>query len=178
MKVPVPVKPSRMWTPSSVRPWPNSLAEHLVGGPEDEVDDLDRGVDDAELVDGLLERGGEELVVELDDDALAALGVVDALGALADRVVELLQGGVLGVEGVLVEDVEHPLHGLGDRVVRGEVVALEEGVEDRAGDEVLGEHLDGVVAGDAVVEVAAQAVEERVELFGHGVESPGRRAAR
>jgi hypothetical protein len=47
---------------------------------------------------------------------------------------------------------------------RGEVVAAEEGLEDRPGDEVLGEHLDGVAAGDAVVEVAAQAGEEPVEL--------------
>jgi hypothetical protein len=54
---------------------PEVLSQHLVGRAEDEVDDLDRGVDDAELVDGLLERGGEELVVELDDDLLPALGV-------------------------------------------------------------------------------------------------------
>jgi len=33
---------------------------------------------------------------------LAALGVIDTVGALADRSVELLEGGVLGVEGVLV----------------------------------------------------------------------------
>ena len=85
MKVPVPVKPSRMCTPSSVRPWPKSLAQHLVGRVEDEVDDLDRGVDDAELVDGLLERRREELVVELDDDPLPALGVVDALDARRAR---------------------------------------------------------------------------------------------
>jgi hypothetical protein len=65
---------------------------------------------------------------------------------------------------VLVERGQHALHRLGDRVVCGEVVAAEQGVEHRPGDEVLGEHLDGVVAGDAVVEVAAQAGEERVEL--------------
>jgi hypothetical protein len=44
--------------------------------------------------------------------------------------------------------------------VRGEVVAGEECLEHRPGDEVLGEHLDRVGAGDAVVEVAAQAGEE------------------
>ena len=83
MKVPVPVNGSRMWTPSSVSPWPNSWREHYVGRPKDEVDDLDRGVDDAELVDGLLERGGEEAVVELFDDALTAAVVgVDALHTL------------------------------------------------------------------------------------------------
>ena len=49
---------------------------------------------------------------------------------------------------MLVEGVEHLLHGLGDGVVLGEGVALEQRVEDRAGDEVLGEHLDGVVARD------------------------------
>ena len=54
------------------------VAERPVGGVEDEVDDLDGGVDDAELVDGLAECSGEERVVQLDDDSLATLGVVNA----------------------------------------------------------------------------------------------------
>ena len=141
-------------------------AQHLVGGAQDEVDDLDRGVDDAEPVDGALEGGGEELVVELDDDPLLALGVLDALDAAADGGVERVERRLLGGEVVLVEGGEHQLHGAGDGVVRREVVAVEEGLEDGRGDEVLGEHLDRLVAGDALVEVAAQAGEELLELLG------------
>ena len=43
----------------------------LLGGAENEVDDLDRGVDDAECVGGFRQGGLEELVVQLDDDLLA-----------------------------------------------------------------------------------------------------------
>src|SRR4051794_30867447 len=63
------------------------------------------------------------------------------------------------------EGGEHPFHGLGDRVVVEEVVSLEESVEDRAGNEVLGEHINGIGLGDAFVEIAAQAFEEVLELL-------------
>lgn len=53
----------------------------LFGGAEDEVDDLDGGVDDAEGVGGLGQGGLEELVIQLNDDLLAARVVVDALRA-------------------------------------------------------------------------------------------------
>jgi hypothetical protein len=39
---------------------------------------------------------------------------------------------------VLVQDIQHLLHGLGDGVVFGEGVVFEQGVEDGLGDEVLG----------------------------------------
>ncbi len=52
----------------------------------------------------------EELLVELGDDPLLALGVVDARGAHPDAGVELLERLGLGVDVMLVEHVEHPLH--------------------------------------------------------------------
>ena len=82
---------------------------------------------------------------------------------IRDRGVEPVEGLGLLLDALLVEHVEHVLHDQGDRVVLGEVVALEQRVEDRLGDEVLGQHLDGVVAGDAVVEVGPQPGEEAVE---------------
>jgi hypothetical protein len=55
------------------------------------------------------------------------------------------------------------------RVVLSEGVVLEQRVEHRLGDHVLRQHVDGVVAADAVVEVAAQTLQELVEGF-HDVE--------
>ena len=55
-------------------------------------------VDDG-LVDGLPERGGEESVVELNDEFLPALGVVYARDFHPDRVVELLQRVVTYASG-------------------------------------------------------------------------------
>ena len=61
--------------------------------------------------------------------------------------------------------VHHPLHHHGHRVVRREVVALEQRIEHRLGDQVLGQHGDRVRGGDAVVEVGPQRRHERVELL-------------
>jgi len=109
------------------------LPEHLVRRAQDELHDFDRGMDDAELVDGAFEGGGEEVLVQLHDDRLAAFGGVDAVDVLPDRVVETRELAVLGVQGLLVEGGEHLLDDLRDRVVAGEVVAGEQCVEHRPG---------------------------------------------
>ena len=80
-----------------------------------------------------------------------------------DAGVEFLQGVGFLFEAVLVQDVQHVLHGLGDGIVAGEAVVLEQGVEDGLGDEVLGEHLDDFGIGDGVVEVVAEFVGEGLE---------------
>ena len=73
----------------------------------------------------------------------SALSMPSARSAHAG--VEVLERLGLLLEVLLVEDVEHVLHGLATRVVLGEGVVREQRVEDRPGDEVLGEHLDRVV---------------------------------
>ncbi|MNP65250.1 hypothetical protein D3C76_1608260 [compost metagenome] len=67
------------------------LLQQVVDAVEDEVHYFDRGVDDTEALGHLGEGVTEELVVQLDDDLLLALGVVDARCALAHAGVELLQ---------------------------------------------------------------------------------------
>ena len=51
--------------------------------------------------------------------------------------------------------------------MRGESVILEQGIEHRLGDEVLRQHPDGVILGDAVVQVVPDAGEEAVEERAH-----------
>lgn len=97
MKVPVPVKPVEDMDALVGESLAEFRAQHLVGGSQDEVDDLNGRVDDAEFVDGALKRCGEELVVQLDNDPLPTLGGVDVPHAHADRLVELLQLGVRGM---------------------------------------------------------------------------------
>ena len=81
MKVPVPVKGSMMWTPSRAEGLAEMLLQHLVDRVQDEIDDLDRGVDDAQLFGRAREGVAEELVVEFDDQALFGLRVGDARAA-------------------------------------------------------------------------------------------------
>jgi hypothetical protein len=49
----------------------------VVGRPEDEVDDLGGCVDDPQRLGSAGKPDTEELLLELDDDALFAFGVVD-----------------------------------------------------------------------------------------------------
>lgn len=95
----------------------------MLNAVEDEVDDLDGGVDDAKALGQAREGVAEEFVVELKEDALPAGGVVDAFGAHADAGVEGLEGVGLFFQMVLVEKGEDLLHPLGDGVVGGEAVA-------------------------------------------------------
>ena len=125
----------------------------VIGGPEDEIDDLGGGVNDAQGVGLLAEAEFEELLVKLGNDPLLALSVVDTGRAHPHGLVEAGELLGLGVQALAFEGGGHGVHDDGDRVVGGEVVALEQGVEDRFGDQVLGEHRDRRVRVDAVVEV-------------------------
>lgn len=68
------------------------LLQQVIDTVQDKVDHLDRGVDDAQPFSHTREGVAEKLVVQLDDDPLFALGTVDAGCALADALIELLQG--------------------------------------------------------------------------------------
>ena len=146
---------------------PEVLAGQPVHAAQDEVDDLHRRVHDAQGLSRLPERQGEEPLVQLGDDPLLALGVVDARAALAHRGVEALQLLGLRLQVGAVEQGEHPPHHLGHRVGGREVVAVEHGVEDRLGHQVLREHVDRRVRGDRIVEVGPQRRQEALELAGH-----------
>ena len=130
---------------------------------DDEVHHLDRRVDNAQPLSHLGEGVAEELVVELDDDLLLAGRVVDALGAHLHAFVEPLEGVRLFVQPVLLQHVEHTLHGQRHGVVLGKAVVFEQGVKHRLGDEVLGQHLNDLAIADAAVEVVAQFSCEGVE---------------
>src|SRR5699024_10149757 len=115
-------------------------------------------------------------LVQLGDDLLLALGVVDPRRAQTYRLVERLQRIRLGIDVHSGQRLDHAIHDAGDRVRAGELVALEQGVEHRLGDHVLGEHLDRPSAGDRLVEVPSYGVEEYRELVrggGVGVDDEG-----
>ena len=131
---------------------------------DDEVDHLDGSVDYAQLVDRAWRGHLEEFVVQLDDDALASLGIRNVAYGSADIVVELLQLLVflLGF-GLVVEQVEHLLHGARNGVTGRKLVVLEKGLEHGARNDMLREHLYGILLREAGVDVAVQAAHELVE---------------
>ncbi len=123
---------------------------------DNEVHHFHRRIDDAEPFGHLREGVAEELVVQLDHDLLLARRTVDAFGAQLHAVVEALQGVGFLFQAMFVQGVQHFLHGLRHRVVSSEAILLEQGVEHRLGDQVLGQHLDDLTVADAVVEIVAQ----------------------
>ena len=120
---------------------PELLAQKIIDRVQHEVDDLHRRVDNAQPLHHLGECRLEEFVVQLDDNALFALSVVDAGCTLAHRIVETLQRGRVFLNGLRLQQVEHFLHGDGNRVVLDKRVALKKRIKDRPGNDMLREHL-------------------------------------
>ena len=130
--------------------------QQVIDGVDDEVHHLDGSVNDAEPLGHAREGIAEEFIVELDDDFLFPLRVIDASGTHFHAGVEFLQGVGFLFESVLMEDIQHALHGGGDGIIGSERIILKEGIEYGFGDEVLGEHLNDFLVGDGVVKVIAE----------------------
>ena len=125
--------------------------ENAVGLAKDVVDDLGRGVDDAHLVRGRLERDLEELLVEVADELLARRIRLDGGRAAAHARIHVVED--LGIRRLLdlmlFEHTKETFDGDGHGVRLRELEVPEQGVEHRDGDDVLGDHLDRVLLGDA-----------------------------
>ncbi len=67
------------------------VAQDVLHAVDDEVDHFDRRVDDAQPLGHAGEGGAKELIVQFNDDLLPGLGVVHALGAVADAGVKLFE---------------------------------------------------------------------------------------
>ena len=139
------------------------LAQNVVRACEDEIHDLDRGVHDPQPIRLLPERIREELLVELHQHALPGFGIVEPGSALPDARVERLEVADLVLEAELAEVPPKLVERPGHRVAGGEVVVLEQRLEDGPGEAVLRHHLDGVFASDRVVDGLLQLGVEGVE---------------
>ena len=144
------------------------LAQHAVGAMQDEIDDFDRRIDDAQAVGFLAQGDGEEFLVKLHQHALPGCAVVEALGAAAHAFVEALEVARFVLQAGLLEiaaqGVERPRH----RVVSGEVVMLEQRLEDGPREDVLGDHGHGLMPAYGVVDGNRELAVEGVEAPAQG----------
>src|SRR4051794_36373246 len=90
----------------------------------DEVNDFHRRIYNAQSFGHLGEGSPKELIVELHDDSLLALRIVNSLSPFFDACIELLESTRLLFQGLLFQQIDHLLHGNGDWVVLGELVAF------------------------------------------------------
>ena len=86
------------------------LLQDILDRTDDEVNALDRGIDDAELFSNLRKRALEELVVKFDNHALLALGIVNARAPFLDGLVEPRHHFHFSCRNFLVQKVDHLLH--------------------------------------------------------------------
>ena len=95
---------------------------------------------------------------------MPCLGFADVADRSANIIVKLLEFLVflLG-PGLVVEQVEHLLHRARDGVAGGELVVLEEGLENGTRDDMLRKHLDSILLRKSGIDVTAQAPHELVE---------------
>lgn len=142
MKVPVPVKGSRICTPGGAQGAAELFPEHGLDGVENEVHDLDRRVDGTEPLRDAREGLVEELVVELDQDRLAGFRGGSALHTPADRFVEGVEALRFRVDACWPQHLDDGFHTLAHGVaVRGRRLT-EQRVEYGLRDHVLGKHLE------------------------------------
>ncbi len=93
------------------QPAPEMLARHEISRPHNEVHDLDRRVHDPQRLGLLLEADPEELLVQLGDHLLLALGAGDLAGAPSHRFVKAFQPSGFGLQAGTADGVDHLLHG-------------------------------------------------------------------
>ena len=88
------------------------LAQHRIGGPQDEVDDLYRRVDDPQRLGLFLETDPEELLIELGNYLLLTFGAGDLAGAPSHRFVKAFQPSGFRFQSRPADRIDHFLHGL------------------------------------------------------------------
>ena len=132
------------------------------------VDHFRGRVHDAELRGHVLERDGEEVVVDLLDEVLPGLVGHDLGGAGPHRIVQVRESRVRepAFQSRLVQVVQRAVHAFDDGVVRDDLGIVEQGLEDRSGDLVLGEHADRLGLGVVRIQAVPQPLEEPGEPVG------------
>ncbi|MNV53221.1 hypothetical protein D3C71_1453580 [compost metagenome] len=74
------------------------VLQHVVDRADDEINDLDRRIDDAQLVTRAFEGNAEEVVIELADQLLLGRRISNPLRFEADAMVELIKVATLLLE--------------------------------------------------------------------------------
>ena len=141
--------------------------QHVFNAADDVIHHLDGGVHYPHSLGHVFQGQLEKPLVQLGDDFLPGHCRGQPLHADAHVPVEAVQLGGFFLQSPLLQAFQGILHRPRHRVQCGKGVILEQGVEHRSGHQVLGEHTDGVIIGDAVVEVVADAGQETLEGFPH-----------
>ena len=122
------------------------LPQSHIRRAEDIVHHRNRGKDNTQALRNTREGVLEELIVEILNHVLLRGRIIEVLHATLNRLVERRQRLALLLKGrVRVQVVHHVLHGQRNRVQLGKAVPGEHRVKDRLGNEVLCQHLNGLV---------------------------------
>ena len=129
------------------------IPQNIVHALDDEVNDLNRRIDDTELCDLFRQSVLEELLIKLYDDLLLSLSVINALSTFLNAQIELVECFLLLVERLFVKDSKHILHNTRYGIALDKLIVLKESIENRFCDHVLGKHFDSIGGLDRRIEV-------------------------
>src|SRR5690606_14392738 len=87
------------------------LSKCCIGTVQDEVNDLNRGIDNAQAFDHAWESRLEELIIQFNNDLLPPFGISDTRSSLSHTGIEPLQRLMFFVQCLFVENVHDLLHG-------------------------------------------------------------------
>ncbi len=139
------------------------LFEDFIDAVQDEIHDLDRGVNDTQsghqFREGRLEKG----VVEIANQILFGCVTLGQRNPLGHVLVEAFQLLGFRIHVMLVDDCQNPLHGLGYRVFRRKGSVPKQGLKNGLGQYMLGQHFHRFLLGNAAVQIFANPLEKHIE---------------
>ena len=139
------------------------LLQNIGNRMDDKIDDFNRGVNDAELLNDLGEGRFKKFIIQLDNDLLFPLRVVNPLNTLGDGFIEPRHYVGFPFRYFFMKHIDHALHGNGHRVILDEGVIFKERLEYRLCDDVLRQHFNGVIRSHSRIQIFVQPGKEFVK---------------
>ena len=130
---------------------------------DDKIHHFHRGINNTQLLHHFRESSFKEFVVQFNDDALFAFGIVNAFRSFAYRFVELLQGFRFFSYRFTFQFGKHLLHGYRYGIVLFKWIAFKQSFKNRLGNDVLCQHFHRLTFVDARIDVFLQSCQKVVK---------------
>ena len=136
---------------------------------DDEIDNLNRRVDDAQPIGFFLQCRSKEILVKFHQYPLTCLAVVQTTGTHPYALIEALKIPRFVLQAEFPKNVLQLIEGFGNGIGFSEIVMLEKCLEYGAGEVMLGHHVNSIVVGDRIVDGLPQFALESIEPFAKGI---------
>ncbi len=134
--------------------------ENIIHRMDDEIHNLDWRINNTQLFNHFGKCSFEKLVIQLNDDSLFSLGIVDTCRAGSDGLIKLVQNLSIFPDCLCFQEIQHLLHGNGNRVILNKRVTLKQGLKYRLRNNVLSQHFDSFQLGNGWIDIFLKSRQE------------------